>query len=62
MEKLVDEFNDVVARLGDIIDGFESIQVLYTDPSIEAHLADLRYLRDRLTKLIEYFARLDEAT
>ena len=30
MEKLVDDFNDLVARLGDIIDGFESIQVLYT--------------------------------
>ena len=29
MEKLVDELSDVVARLGDIIDGFESIQVLY---------------------------------
>ena len=49
------EFNQLMSLLSDIIDGFESIQVLYADPFIEAQLADLRYVRDRLAKLIEQF-------
>ena len=48
--------------LGDIIDDLESLQAIDANPSIEATLSDLRYARDRVAKLIEYFARLDEAT
>ena len=62
MEKLFDEFNRVVVLIGDIIDALESFQVVYADPLIESQLADLRYIRSRLISLIEYFARLDEAT
>ena len=32
-----------------------AFQVLYANPVIEAQLADLRYVRDRLAKLIEQF-------
>ena len=53
MEKLVDELNWLLRLLGDIIDGLESVQVLYADPFIETQLSDLRYARDRLAKLIE---------
>jgi hypothetical protein len=62
MEKLVDEFNWVLRLLGDGIDNLESVQAIYANPSIETTLSDLRYARDRVAKLIEYFARLDEAT
>jgi hypothetical protein len=57
-----DEFNQLIALLGDVVDGFESIQVVYADPLIESQLADLRYIRSRLISLIEYFAQLDETT
>ena len=47
-----DEVSQLIGMLGDIGDGIESAQVLYADPSIEAHLADLRYVRARLAKLL----------
>ena len=40
----LDEFNQLIGLLGDVIDGFESVQVLYADPFIETQLADLRYM------------------
>ena len=58
MEKLVDagsdldEFNRVIGLLGDVIDGLESAQVLHADPGIESQLADLRYVKARLAKLL----------
>ena len=57
MEKLPhkDEFNQLIGLLGDIIDGLESVQVLYADPFIEAQLADLRYVRDRLSQTHRVF-------
>ena len=62
MEKLVDEFNWLLRLLGDAVDNLESHQAIYASPSIETTLSDLRYARDRVAKLIKYFARLDEAT
>ena len=62
MEKLADEFDWLLHLFGDAIDNLESHQAIYANPSIETTLSDLRYARDRVAKLIEYFARLDEAT
>ena len=62
MEKLVDELNWLLRLFGDAVDNLESVQAIYANPSIETKLSDLRYARDRVAKLIEYFARLDEAT
>jgi hypothetical protein len=62
MEKLVHEFNWLLRLLSDAVDDLESHQAIYANPSIETTLSDLRYARDRVAKLIEYFARLDEAT
>ena len=47
-----DEVSQLIGMLGDIGDGIELVQVLYADPIIEAHLADLRYATRRLTKLL----------
>jgi hypothetical protein len=54
------ELNSLLCLLGDVIDGFESVQVLHPDPFIEAQLGDLRYLRHRLAKLIECLEKLIE--
>ena len=62
MEKLVDELNWLLRLFGDAVDNLESVQAIYANPSIETTLSDLRYARDRVAKLIEYFARLNEAT
>lgn len=62
MEKFVDALNWLLRLLGDAVDNLESVQAIYPNPSIETTLSDLRYARDRVAKLIEYFARLDEAT
>ena len=62
MEKLVDELNWLLRLLGDSVDNLESHQAICANPSVETTLSDLRHARDRVAKLIEYFAQLDEAT
>ena len=55
LNSAADALTRLMSLISDIIDGFESIQVLYAKPVIEAQLADRRYVRDRLAKLIEQF-------
>jgi hypothetical protein len=52
MEKFTDEFDWLLPLFGDAIDNLESVQVIYANPSIETTLADLRFGRDRLAKLL----------
>ena len=61
-EHRTDQFDWLLRLLSDAIDNLESLQAIYASPSIETTLSDLRYARDRVAKLIEYFARLNEAT